>query len=125
MSEKTETPDDLKRALSLAKIFSLIALPLVVAGGGWFVQSSTNKNTVRSEYVKIAVSVLAEDPSVGNSTLREWAVRHLAKDADPPFTDEQKKALISGEIQLPDYSALQFNYHNEELNIRGLGRGMS
>ena len=93
----------LEKAESVAKIISLIALPLVVAVGGWFIQSSMNENAVKSQYVEIAVNVLSQDPEESNVTLRDWASRTLAEHSSIEFSQREIEALVTGEIRVSDY----------------------
>jgi hypothetical protein len=47
--------DQLER---IAKVLSLIAVPVVLAIVGWFVQNSLSDRNVGQEYVKFALSIL-------------------------------------------------------------------
>lgn len=86
---------------SWVKVFSLIAIPIVLAIGGWILQSSLKQGDIKHEYVKLAVSILKANPRDTDSKLREWAVSTfneyslLKLDADP------SKLLVSGEIRFP------------------------
>jgi len=100
LAEKDDNPlTGLKKAESLAKIFSLIALPLLVAVGGWYMQSSQNENMVKSQYVSMAISILAKDPEGSNFALREWAVRTIANHSSEKFNDSQIQALMTGKVE--------------------------
>ena len=95
----------LEKAESVAKIVSLIALPLVVAVGGWRIQSSMNENAVKSQYVEIAVSVLNQSPEGSNVTLRDWASKTLAEHSSIDFSKKEIEALVTGEIRISDYKS--------------------
>ena len=92
-------------AESLAKVFSLIALPVLLAIGGWFVQSSISESAAKTEYIKIAVGILQEKPanSDNNKNLRRWATQTLDHYSEIPFTSEESKGLQEGDLTLPQY----------------------
>lgn len=58
-----------------ARLLSLIAIPVVLAVVGWFVQDSLSDRNVSQEYVKLAVSILKEPKDKVEQSLRGWAGR--------------------------------------------------
>lgn len=91
----------LKKVESLAKIFSLIALPLLVAVGGWYMQSAASKASARSDYIRIAVNILSQPKEADvNDTLREWAAKTVAHYSEIPFNAEEFTKLKRGELLL-------------------------
>ena len=99
--EKSDLPKSLKKAESYAKIFSLIALPLLVAIGGWIVQHNVTANAIRGEYVKIAVQVLSENNDIRDFTLRRWAADTLNHYSEVSFTAEELINLKEGRAAFP------------------------
>ena len=83
----------------VAKTFSIVAIPVLVAGVGWLLQDTLNKRIVSQEYVSLAVSILRErevDPG-----LRTWAVDLLNKHAPIQFAPEVSQRLRDGVLTLP------------------------
>jgi len=117
VTEKDDKPlTGLKKAESIAKIISVIALPLIVAVGGWYIQSSMNKNAVKSQYVEIAVGILSQPPDESNVTLRDWASKTLAEHSTIEFTRTEIESLVTGDVQITDYkSARSEERYFEEL----------
>ncbi len=84
----------------ISRIISMLAIPVVLAVIGWFVQVSLTKSSVNQEYVKLAVSILSSPRSKDVDILRPWAVELLKLYAPVPLTEEQYNKLKSGEIRL-------------------------
>ena len=61
----------------ISRIISMLAIPVVLAVIGWFVQVSLTKSSVNQEYVKLAVSILSSPRSKDVDILRPWAVELL------------------------------------------------
>ncbi|MGH8521089.1 MAG: WD40 repeat domain-containing protein [Gammaproteobacteria bacterium] len=89
----------LEIAEQLAKILSLVAIPVVLGVGGWVLQSSMSDDKTKQEYVKLAVTII-NDPK-GDATLRRWAANLLSQTSPVPFTPETINALSSGDQRLP------------------------
>jgi hypothetical protein len=53
---------------TIAKILSLIAIPIVLAIVGWLVQSSLSDRSASQEYVKLSVSILKEPTSTASAS---------------------------------------------------------
>jgi len=64
----------------VARILSLIAIPVVLAVVGWLIQNRLTEQNLSQEYVKLAVSIL-EKPKASESPagLRDWAVDLLSR----------------------------------------------
>lgn len=70
----------LATAGAVAKILSLIAIPVVLAVVGWLVQDKLATRTVSKDYVQLAVSILSQPKqSEMDPALRNWAVELLTK----------------------------------------------
>jgi hypothetical protein len=89
----------------VSKTLSIIAVPVVVAIVGWYLQDILSKRTVSQEYVSLAVSILKErDADPG---LRSWAVDLLNANASTQFSPEVSERLRSGSLRLPVSVSLQ------------------
>lgn len=85
----------------LAKILSLVAIPVVLAILGWVIQNRLSDRNLSQEYVKLAVSIL-EKPKSSEipAGLRDWAVDLLNQNAPTKFSAETIRQLKTGEINL-------------------------
>lgn len=85
----------------IARVLSLVAIPIVLAIVGWLIQDRLAVQNVRQEYVKLAVSIL-ENPSSAQSPaeLRDWAVDLLTQNAPTKFSSETIQQLKAGKITL-------------------------
>jgi hypothetical protein len=85
----------------IAKILSLIAIPVVVAFFGWLVQNSLSQRNVSQEYVKLSISILKEPKDKIEPSLRDWAVDLLNQNSPTKFGAKAIEALKTGQATLP------------------------
>jgi hypothetical protein len=85
----------------IAKILSLIAIPVILAVGGWWIQNALSQRTVSKDYVELAVSILSKPEGEVDTGLRAWAVDLLNANSPVPFEEEIAKKLSKGEVTLP------------------------
>lgn len=85
----------------IAKIISLLAMPIVLAMIGWWIQTSLTSNTIQQEYVRIAITILQSEKAANSDPLRPWATELLSKYSPVSFSGEQRKQLDTGSIRLP------------------------
>ena len=79
----------LARIETIAKVASLIAIPVVLAGVGWLVQDKLATRTVSKDYVQLAVSILSQPKQAGiDPALRSWAVELLNDNSPVKFSTE-------------------------------------
>jgi len=85
----------------IARILSLIAIPVVIAIVGWIIQNRLSEQNLSQEYVKLAVSIL-EKPRTSEAPagLRDWAVDLLNQNSPTKFGADTIRQLKSGEINL-------------------------
>ncbi|WP_340672254.1 hypothetical protein [Bradyrhizobium ottawaense] len=86
---------------AIAKVLSLIAIPIVLAVVGWFVQSSLSAQTASQEYVKLSVSILKEPKGSVELSLRSWAAELLNAHAPTKLSPQALQALKEGTATLP------------------------
>jgi hypothetical protein len=99
--DQTPNKDRLETFKEIAQIFSLVALPVVLAVGGWLIQNRIATESTRSQYVEIAVGILREPPKKGETddqSLRKWAVSIVDMYAPVRLTPETKEALLSEQL---------------------------
>ena len=92
--------DTLKRIQIITSIISAIAIPLLIAFFGWIVQSKISSESVKKDYVQMAVNILTSTAEPDRE-LREWAVAVLDKNAPVPFSTELRARLTEGAILIP------------------------
>ena len=103
-ADKESPKSRLDRAQQMAQVFSLFALPLIVAVGGWWIQRSIATADIEQKYVELALSVLREPPKGTDKSLRTWSAQTLAKYSKIPFTSEDLRRLSEGSAVLPKSS---------------------
>lgn len=90
----------LDTAEKFSRTISIAAIPVVIAVGGWLIQRQLQDQTIRRDYVQLAVSILQNDPSKVPQEIREWAV-DLLNDNSPTKLNSQAMAnLKSGKATL-------------------------
>lgn len=98
-------PTRLDRFEQLAKIFSLVAIPVVIPVALAFfsarVQQGAQRESINRDYVQLAVTVLTQKGEV-DPGLRNWAVDLLNERSPTKFAPEVIADLKSGSVSLPD-----------------------
>jgi WD domain, G-beta repeat len=108
--EKSEsTGTDWERT---ARIASLVAIPVVLAIIGAFIQAALSRSTVSRDYVQLAVSVLTADKTKTPPELRSWAVDLLNENSPVRFSKEVADRLKGGEIEFPGSLAAMLSTAN-------------
>jgi hypothetical protein len=87
----------------ISKTLSMLAIPVVLAFGGWVIQQRLQNQTVSRDYVQLAVSILKE-PQTANvdPQMRTWAVQLLNDNSPTKFNSQVFEQLKSGAAQLPE-----------------------
>ena len=89
------------KAESISKVLSAIAIPIVIAFGGWWIQNSITKQSISKDYVTLAIGILEKSKSEIDQSLRDWAVDLLAEYAPSKFpaeTLEEETLLVLADI---------------------------
>ena len=95
----------LENAERLSKTLSIAAIPVVLAVGGWLIQRQLQDQTVRRDYVQLAVSILQNpDSSKISPEIREWAVDLLNENSPTPLNQEAVQRLKSGAVTLSGFN---------------------
>lgn len=85
----------------IARIVSLVAIPVVLAIIGAVIQATIGRSTVSRDYVQLAVSILTADEDKTPPELRDWAVDLLNENSPIKFSKEVAARLKGGEIGFP------------------------
>jgi len=99
----------LKKVEIYARIFSLIAIPVLIAIGGWVVQNNLSNQALKGEYVKVAISVLKEKPSKENIPLKRWAATILNKYSEVKLSKNELVLLRTGKAMLPPSYTFEYS----------------
>jgi len=91
---------------SSSKIISAIAIPIVIAIGGWWIQNSITRQSISKDYVALAISVLEKPKAEIDQSLRDWAVDLLNEYAPSKFPADTISRLKSGSISLGALTAV-------------------
>ena len=113
MADEDTKPRGLDRAEQLARLLSLVALPVVLAV---LAAVLNTRQVLTHDYIELATSILKEpEKSDMTQALREWAVDVLNQDAPVKFSDDLVNKLKTGKAVLPIASA---PLHNEARRIQ-------
>jgi hypothetical protein len=102
-SNETPSVNKWETVERLAKTLSIVAIPVVLAIGGWVIQQRIQNQAVSRDYVQLAVSILKEpDSGKIDQDMRAWAVQLLNDNSPTRFTPKFTEQLKSGQAQLPE-----------------------
>ena len=88
----------LNKIQSIATILSLIAIPIVIAIVGWYVQASISTEGIKKDYVQIAIGILKDNEKQKDDELRKWAVAVLDKNSPVRFSSDLRDKLEKGVV---------------------------
>lgn len=96
----------LKKALLLSQIFSMIAIPVVLALIGYWVQRGVQDQQIKRDYVNLAISLLVpkkEGEVQTTPELTNWAIKLLndsapVKLSEPEIMSVKKSGLQPGDL---------------------------
>ncbi|UUZ72962.1 hypothetical protein LP415_05625 [Polaromonas sp. P1(28)-8] len=95
MSTQTERLESWKQ---IAQIISALAIPVVLALIGYFVQRSLADAGLKKDYVQMALGVLKDQPTKENAQLRQWAIAVLDKNSPVPIPSTLKSQLATTKV---------------------------
>jgi hypothetical protein len=99
---KAEAPASrtLAKAEQMAKIVSLIAIPIIVAWGGWRIQDILARRNTSKGYVELALTIVSKPKGEIEPGLRNWAWDLLNANAPTKIAPETLRQLKAGEAVL-------------------------
>ena len=86
----------LNKLQSVATILSAVAIPIVIAVVGWQVQSSMSSESIKKDYVQMAIGILRDESKRNDEQMRRWAVDVLNKNSPVPFSRDLQDKLAQG-----------------------------
>lgn len=106
---------NLKNWQTFATILSLIAIPTVLGVVGNNVQSSISSESIKKDYVALAVGILANQKSTEDTEVRNWAIDVLAKNSPVPFSASLREKIVAGNAPLAMFAWQKFPLPPESL----------
>lgn len=114
-------PSSLDKLEQAAKIFATAALPVIVALGGWWIQSTIENDKQKAakiqqeqqsalEYVKIAKEILTSTEKDIPEELTKWSWRLLNGVAPVKFEQADLDRLIANKERIPTPSATSLDF---------------
>ncbi len=94
--------------LIIAKIISLVLIPLILGIAGFFINKQIAHANINQEYVRLAISILT---SKQDKELREWAVKIINNYSPEKLTKEVQEGLSTGEINFPHVTSTGIIQH--------------
>jgi hypothetical protein len=89
----------------VSRMLSIAAIPVAIAVGGWLIQRQLQDQTIRRDYVQLALSILQNpDPSKVPPEIREWAVDLLNENSPTKLNAQAIANLKSGKVTLSGFS---------------------
>jgi hypothetical protein len=100
------TPGDwLDKTEKLSRMLSIGAIPVILALGGWFIQRQLQNQSIRRDYVQLALTILQNpDTAKVPPELREWAADLLNENSPTKLKAEALSRLKSGVLTLPSFN---------------------
>jgi hypothetical protein len=96
--DKQNPKDSLDKLESVSRVIAAIAIPAVIALGGWAIQNSVSRQSISKDYVTLAISILEKSDVERDSGLREWAVDLLNDNSPTRFSPAIAADLKSGAL---------------------------
>jgi len=92
-NEATELPLKWKKAETIAKVASVVLVPMVLAFIGYLINNSIKGKELKLKYVELAVNILKEEPNEKTKNLREWAIKNINNYSQIKMSSEVRKEL--------------------------------
>jgi WD40 repeat protein len=103
---KAEISDEMRPDFErIARILSLVAIPVVIAIIGALIQATISRSAVSRDYVQLAVTILTSGKDTPPE-LRAWAVDLLDENSPTKFSPEVAARLKSGDINFANVATL-------------------
>lgn len=98
----------LEKIQSIASIASSIAIPLILAIGGYVVQREISDDGIKKDYVAMATGILREDARSQDPALRLWAVEIVSAYAPIKLSQQAEAGFRTWAIpELPESARQQ------------------
>ncbi|HKT29183.1 hypothetical protein [Dyella sp.] len=88
----------LSRLQAWSTICAAVVVPLVIAFFGWQIKSRLSSNSLKKDYVSMAITILAAPDNKENKALRVWAIQILEQNSPIPFTPAVRNSFLQGKF---------------------------
>lgn len=88
----------LSRLQAWSTICAAVVVPLIIAFFGWQIQSNRSRNSLKKDYVGMAIQILATPDNKKNDALRTWAAKILERNSPIPFTPAVRNSFLQGKF---------------------------
>ncbi len=106
--------DNYDKAKDISQIISLIAIPVLIALGGWMIQKSIKDQEIKRDYLKLAVEILSKNPV--NDDLRKWALTVFNSESPIQLTPSAAENMFAGVIPPMDDKTAASCYISFKMN---------
>ena len=80
------------------EIVGVAAIPIVIAVTGYFLQKSNSEESIKKDYVQIAINVLSQKETISDIEIRnelgQWAIKVLSKNSPIEFSESLERNLL-------------------------------
>jgi hypothetical protein len=87
----------LARIESVARITSLLFIPIAIALTGWWVQSSVAEATIKKDYVAMAMGILKEGKTADPEILT-WAAEVVKANSPTPLSNDLRGKIVQASL---------------------------
>lgn len=98
-----EARDTLGKVQAVANIAAAVIVPLLVAYIGWQVQLKATDSNNSSEFVGMALKILADESKKAPPELRAWAIAVVDSKSPVPLSKNLSSEILAGNIPLRSY----------------------
>jgi WD40 repeat protein len=105
-SESRTQKSRLENLEAWSKVLAAIAIPVVIAIGGWIIQDTISRQGTNKDYVNLALQILQKKPDTEeDSKMRSWAVDLINASSPVKFDPDTTRLLKAGAINLTALNA--------------------
>jgi WD40 repeat protein len=90
----------LEKTESISKIMAAVAIPVVLAIGGWWIQASVTQQSISKDYVTLSINILQKPVGEVDQGLRRWATDLLNLYAPVQMPRDTVEGLREGTVSL-------------------------
>lgn len=106
----------------ISKLLAIVAIPVIVALAGNWIQASIEKGKVSKDYVSLAVEILRDTNST--DPLKDWAVKVMESNSPVPFTVELKEKIASPQFSSSLKRAFDVEQDSRNTEFERVKRGV-
>jgi hypothetical protein len=99
----TSERDTLGKIQAISNIAAAVLIPILVAYFGWNSEKYITESRNSSEFVKMALNILADDSKTVAPDLKAWAIQVIDKESPIPLSYELSGAIADGSVQIAPY----------------------